>query len=159
MDLSSLNWIKVITDDDKSKWAYTRLRLKEELEHVIDFNDVAIFPLGFKKKYEESCRDIKQGDFIALIQKGKLTHIVEILDKIPYGDNEWLHRLARIHWWKPESEWSSLVPQSELLGFDPCLMNGRPQRIVLLKRYIEFSKNDDSFEDFIQNLSEKLKKT
>ena len=133
MDLTSLCWIKVVTDDDIAEWAYTRERL-EKMKNVIDKNEVTIFPLGFR---DDTAYNPEIKSLIALIQKGKLTHIVEVLDKSPYKTENWFHRIVRVIWWKPDMKWEELPPQSELLGFDPALMDGKPHLLANLKRYGE----------------------
>lgn len=152
MDLSLLQWIKVITDDDSKNWAYTRKRLRE-MERtgnkVIDTENLTIFPLGFR---DDSASLLAEGDYIALIQKGKLSHVVEILDKSPYEGGGWFHRFVKVWWWQPGLEWENLPPQSDMLGFDPYLMDGKPHRIEGLKRYNEKWTNAGGFEAFKEYL-------
>jgi hypothetical protein len=152
VDLSNLCWIKVITDGDRSEWAYTRQHLKD-INNVIDVNGVTVFPLGFR---DASASKPEQKDLIALIQKGKLTHIVEVLDQNPYFEGDWFHRFIKVVWWLPDEDWQNLLPQSEFLGFDPTLMDGKPHLITELRRYRERWKVDGSFEEFLQHLTEKL---
>ena len=152
MKLSSLSWIKVITDEDCNKWAYTRQRLKE-LDNCIDANEFTIFPLGFKD--ETACKPERE-NLIALIQKGKLTHIVEVLDEDPYTTTDWFFRFVRVWWWKPTLEWEYLPSQSDLLGFDPGIRDGKPHLIVNLNRYRERWENDGKFEGFKQYLTKNL---
>ena len=132
LDLSNLKWIKVI--HDPSGWAYTRKRIKEMSEGV-DCNDVTVFPLGFTNNKAST---VAFSDQLALIQRGKLTHVVEVMDRQPYQGGGWYHRMCRILWWKPEiDDWKNLPPQKELLGFDPSLGDGKPHALENLSHFRE----------------------
>ena len=151
LDLSRLSWIKVV--HDPSGWAYTRDRLKE-MPHTIDFNHVTVFPLGFRT---DKAHKLVAADQVALIQHGKLTHIVEILDSEFYEEGDWYHRLCRILWWQPEmADWSQLQAQSELLGFDPALQDGDPHLIETLKRFGERWNDNGKMAGFRSFLAAKV---
>ena len=151
IDLSKLKWVKVI--HDPSGWAYTRDRIKG-MPNAVDFNHVTIFPLGFRT---DKANQIEAADQIALIQNGKLTHIVELLDCEAYEEGGWYHRICRILWWRPELEdWGSLPPQSQLLGFDPMLMDGDPHLIENLKRFGERLSDNGKMAGFRAYLAERL---
>ena len=151
IDLSKLKWVKVI--HDPSGWAYSRDRIKE-MPNAIDFNYVTIFPLGFRT---DKANQIEAADQITLIQNGKLTHIVELLDCEAYEEGGWYHRICRVLWWQPDLEdWSSLHPQSQLLGFDPMLMDGDPHLIENLKRFGERWNNNGNMTGFRGYLAERL---
>jgi hypothetical protein len=92
VDLSNLRWVKVITDGDRSEWAYTRQRLKS-MNNIIDANGVTIFPLGFR---DQSASKPGSKDLMVLIQKGKLTHIVEVLDQNFYPEGDWFYRFVKV---------------------------------------------------------------
>ena len=48
----------------------------------------------------------------------------------------WHHRMCRIVWWKPEvTNWKTLPPQLDLLGFSPSLMDGNPHMISNLTNF------------------------
>ena len=143
LDLSKLKWIKVISD--RSGWAYTRNRI-EKMPQSFDCNGVTVFPLGFRTA---KANQLELGEQIALIQRGKLTHIIEIMDKQPYQEGGWHHRVCRILWWEPENDnWQALRPQKELLGFDPALQDGEIHTIENLKRFDERWKNNKRMEGF-----------
>ncbi|MFQ4136230.1 hypothetical protein PGN35_007900 [Nodosilinea sp. PGN35] len=74
LDFSKLRWVKVV--HDPSGWAYTRDCIKE-IPNAVDFNYVTIFPLSFRT---DKANQIEAADQITLIQNGKLTHLVEVLD-------------------------------------------------------------------------------
>ncbi|MEO1209017.1 MAG: hypothetical protein AAFX78_05675 [Cyanobacteria bacterium J06638_20] len=128
MELSRLNWIKVITppQDWPSYWAYNTNeinQMKEEGQEVINSNGVIIFPLGFK---HEKAADPAEGDLILLTQHSKVTHIVEVLDKYPAQNGEWFGRFVKILWWKPELDWKNLPDRAEILGFNLSIYKGIP---------------------------------
>ena len=151
IDLSKLKWVKVI--HDPSGWAYTRDRIKA-MPNAVDFNHVSIFPLGFRT---DKANQIEAADQIALIQNGKLTHIVELLDCEAYESGGWYHRICRVLWWRPDLEdWGNLRPQSELLGFDPMLMDGDPHLIENLKRFGERWNDNGKMAGFRAYLGERL---
>lgn len=151
INLSKLKWVKVI--HDPNGWAYTRKRLKE-LPNTVDYNGITIFPLGFRT---DKATKLENGDLAALIQNGKLTHIVEILDNTPYQAGDWYNRMCRILWWKPDLEnWSDLESQSHFFGFDPTLMDGAPHLIENLKRFNERWDKNGKMEGFRAYLAEHL---
>ena len=148
---SKLKWIKVISDD--SDWAYTRDRL-QKMPQSFDCNGVTVFPLGFRT---EKAAKIESGDQLALIQRGKLTHIVEVLDDQPYQGGGWYHRVCLILWWNPETDsWKELPPQRELLGFNPTLMDGEIHSIETLKRFGERWNDNGRMEGFRAFLEARL---
>lgn len=150
-DLSNLRWIKVISDD--SGWAYTRDRISK-MEPSFDCNGATIFPLGFRN---ENATKVEFADQIALIQKGKLTHIVEAIDRQPCQDGGWYNRICRIIWWRPEIDnWKKLPPQKELLGFNPTLMDGNPHKIETLSKFGERWNNNGCMEGFRSFLETRL---
>lgn len=151
IDLSRLKWVKVI--HDSSGWAYTRDRIKE-MPNILDFNHVTIFPLGFRT---DKANRLQAADQIALIQNGKLTHLVELLDCEAYEGGGWYHRICRILWWRPDvDDWVNLRPQSQLLGFDPALQDGEPHLIETLKRFGERWNDNGKTAGFRAYLAEQL---
>lgn len=153
MDLSLLKWIKVVTDSDKTKWAYTRQRIRE-MDNVVDENGVTIFPLGFKC---DNADKPEEGSIIALTQRAKLTHIVEVLDQKSYNKDAWCHRFVKVLWWNPELEWDKLPHKSVYFGFDPILMDGAPHLIENLSGYKErWNEEAGGFEAFKQYLLKNL---
>jgi len=151
IDLSTLKWIKVI--HDPSGWAYTRDRIRG-MPHTVDHNYVTVFPLGFRT---DKANQLDPADQLALIQNGRLTHLVEILDCEAYEDGRWYHRLCRVLWWQPEVEdWSRLPPQRELLGFDPALQDGDPHLIETLTRFGQRWNDNGKLAGFRAYLAERL---
>ncbi len=147
LNLSQLKWVKVI--HDPAGWAYTRDRLKE-MPNTVDYNGATVFPLGFRDDKAKLPEALEQ---MALIQNGKLTHIVEIIDETPYEGGGWYHRMCRIVWWQPEIDnWDKLPHQDKLLGFSPSLMNGKPHIIENLKNFRERWNENGQMEGFLSYL-------
>jgi hypothetical protein len=151
LDLSKLKWVKVI--HDPAGWAYTRDRLKA-MPNTVDYNDTTVFPLGF---HDDKAKLPEALDKMALIQNGRLTHIVEIIDEKPYEGGGWYHRMCRIVWWQPKiDDWKKLPEQEELLGFSPYLFDGKPHVIENLKRFGDRWNENGKMEGFLSYLKEKL---
>lgn len=157
LDLSKLKWLKVVSDP--TGWAYDSERIQEmsrsvDYNRVINYNGVTVFPLGFRTNRAEM---IKVADQMGLIQKGKLTHLIEILDCQSYEENGWHHRMCRILWWQPEvSNWQNLRPQRDLLGFNPTLGDGKPHAIENLRRFLERWRDNGGIENFRDHLTSHL---
>jgi hypothetical protein len=70
---------------------------------------------------------------LALVQLSKVTHIVELLDDVVYGnaEQEWgIYRVVRAVWMPPEgSEWCNLPHQREIFGVEHLLQNGLVHKI------------------------------
>ncbi|WOD37222.1 hypothetical protein [Nodosilinea sp. E11] len=109
IDFSKLKGVKVI--HDPSGCAYNRDRSKE-MPNAVDFNHVTIFPLGFRTN---KANQLEAAEQIALIQNGKLTHIVELLDCEAYEDGGWYHRICRVLWWWPNVDMNTLGVESARL--------------------------------------------
>ncbi|MEA5514177.1 hypothetical protein [Nodularia sp. UHCC 0506] len=96
LDLMELKWTKNIKDPDK--WAYKDIPLI--------YPDLKIFTLAwrnFENKDIENAKAPKEGDQIILRQKGKVTHIVQLLNNQLYFDkyatNEFsIYRLVNVVW-------------------------------------------------------------
>lgn len=156
MDLSRLQWIKVVTPPKgwPSYWAYT----PDEIEkmrgaglQVINHGETTIFPLGFKGK--QSAR-LDVGDLIALKQYAKITHIVEVLDEQFFGTDEWSNRYVKIIWWKPDIDWESLPHSREVLGADLNYAGGKPLLFDSFEAFRDTwpgAKGLAEFQEFIAN--------
>jgi hypothetical protein len=150
LNLSKLKWVKVV--HDPAGWAYARDRLKS-MPNTVDYNDATVFPLGF---HDDRAKLPEVLDKMALIQKGSLTHIVEIIDEKPYEDGDWYNRMCRIVWWQPETkDWNELE-QEKFLGFSPSLMDGRPHIIENLSNFGKRWNQNGKMEGFLSHLRENL---
>jgi len=150
MDLSRLQWIKVVTPpaDYHSYWAYTPQEIetmKESGLQVINHGETTIFPLGFKKN-QLACLEV--GDLIALKQHAKITHIVEVLDEQFLGADEWFSRYVKIIWWKPDIDWESLPHSREVLGSDLNYQGGSPLLFDSFESFRNTWKGTDALKEF-----------
>lgn len=157
LNLSNLKWVKVV--HDPTGWAYTRDRLQkmstEMPNKVVDYNGATVFPLGFRD--DKAKKQPEALEKMALIQNGRLTHIVEIIDEKVYKDGDWYHRMCRIVWWQPELDnWDKLPHQKELLGFSPSLLDGKPHMLEKLKNFGDRWNENGKMEGFLSYLREKL---
>ncbi|MDJ0843744.1 hypothetical protein [Crocosphaera sp.] len=122
---------------------------------VIDYNKVTIFPLGFRG---ENANLLHERDALILVQKGKVTHLVEVLDKSSYQEWGWYHRLVKVLCWKPHEDWWSLPSAEELLGFEYKIYSGRPYPLENLQAtYGEKWESNGGLQAFKTHLSEKLR--
>jgi transcriptional regulator with XRE-family HTH domain len=160
MDLSRLQWIKVVTPptDYKSHWAYTHQEIegmKKSDFQVISHDSTTIFPLGFRGK-QSAHLDV--GDLIVLKQHAKITHIVEVLDEQFFGTDEWSHRYVKIIWWKPDIDWDSLPHSKEVLGVDLTPMKGTPYLFDSFESFRNTWQGTDSLKEFQAFVLDKLAK-
>ncbi|PHV63583.1 hypothetical protein [Cyanobacterium aponinum] len=160
MNLSRLNWVKVVTPEShwRSKWAYTAKELeskKNDKENVINDNGVVIFPLEFKNL---KANDPKSGDLILLTQRAKVTHIVEVLDHQSFQSGEFFNRYVRVIWWKSDSDNLENLPhQDQVLGFHLNIQQSMPYKWESLKDFQEKWKGEkDKFQIHLAMQIEKL---
>lgn len=158
MDLSRLQWIKVVTPPEgyRSYWAYTPKeieRMKSDGLQVIDHGTTTIFPLGFKGK-QSAHLDV--GDLIALKQYAKITHVVEVLDEQFFGTDEWFNRYVKIIWWKPGIDWASLPHAKEVFGVDLNYQGGKPLLFDSFESFRNTWKGTDSLKEFQASVLDKL---
>lgn len=116
MDISNLKWTKSITRDD-GRWAYSY----DELN-----TDSNFFGLHWKSDSIDNARRPQEKDLIILRQKGKVTHLVELVNNSIYDDehNEgWIYRLVRIIWMA--DVWSNPPHQKDIFDCEICLMGGK----------------------------------
>lgn len=155
MDLSRLNWIKVVTPakDWPHHWALSPAEIAESKEPTIQQNGLTIIPLGFK---QEGAEKLQSGDLVVLTQHAKVTHVVEVMDDQPYQKGEWFHRYIKIVWWNPEMDWNELPHREDVLGFDPKPQGGNPLRLDAFKAFHERWDNQGGLDAFRQYLARQL---
>ena len=157
MDLTRLQWIKVVTpaDDWKYRWALSPDAIKDQkqTDQVIDHNGLTIVPLGFKS---EGSKSLAAGDLMALTQRAKLTHIVEVLDNRPYEKGGWFHRYVKLTWWKPKMNWDDLPHRKEVLGFDPQIHKGVPYEFTAFQAFQDVWDKQGGIEAFRTHLAKRL---
>ena len=132
MDLSKLNWLKNVKPD--RGWAY------EKSDMAI--SEAKIFRLHWRNNKDDAQRPL-EGDLIALVQHAKVTHIVELLDDMVYGDpsKDWnIFRVVKAVWMPPETiNWENLPHSKEIFGVERLPPNGRAYdlRLHQIERYWE----------------------
>jgi hypothetical protein len=156
MDLSKLNWVKVVTPphDWRSRWAYTAEELKL-MKNVINDNGVVIFPLGFR---DSKANDPALGDLILLTQHAKVSHIVEVLDEQAAAqDNDWFIRYVKVVWWKAdELSLESLPKRDQILGFDLNIRGSIPYKWESFETFCE--RWDEKRDEFLSHIVAELKR-
>ena len=129
MDLSNLKWIKNVRDQNsETTWAYFKI-------DKMSIPEAKIFRLHWHKKADRDNAQLPQkGEQIALIQKAKVTHIVELLDSEVYESeqNDWsIYRVVKAIWMPPkELEWEKLPHQSEVFGLNYLTGNGQVHNLA-----------------------------
>ncbi|MBD2007021.1 MULTISPECIES: hypothetical protein [Cyanophyceae] len=108
MNLDNLKWIKYVNDQGGKDWAY-----EEEKLHNI-------FPLNWKADQIENAAKVQCGDLILLLQKGLVTHLVEVSDDKPCkgDDSEWgVVRQVKVMWIANLKDENCIPRQRDLFGY------------------------------------------
>ena len=158
VDLARLKWIKVVTppDDWKYRWALSpeAINDQKQTEQVINHNGLTIVPLGFKQK--KGAEKLATGDLMALTQRAKLTHIVEIMDERPYEKGGWFHRYVKLSWWKPEINWDNLPPREKVLDCNLQIFQGIPYEFTAFQAFQDVWGRQGGMEAFQSHLADHL---
>lgn len=156
MDLSRLNWIKVVTpsNDWPHHWALSPGEISESKEPTIQNNGLTIVPLGFKAGKADV---LKSGDLMLLTQHAKITHVVEVLDEQPYEKGGWSHRYVKINWWQPDlADWYKLPHREDVLGFDISIYKGIPYKFTSFETFRERWDSQGGLDGFREYLAKQL---
>lgn len=156
MNLSRLNWIKVVTPDKDwpYRWALSPDEINASEEQIIQKNGLTILPLGFKSGGADV---LEAGDLMLLTQHSRITHVVEILDDQPYEKGGWLHRYVKIIWWQPNLvDWDELPRREDVLGFNVSIRKGIPYKFRSLDTFRERWDNQGGIDAFREYLAEQL---
>jgi hypothetical protein len=142
MDLSQLKWIKNVKHQEKDKnWAYDRA-------YEMPIPEAKIFRLHWRS-YEDKANAQKpcKGNLMLLIQKAKVTHIVEFLDNKVYVNhqNEWdIYRIVQAVRMPPEGiDWEKLPHQSHVFGFDYLVGDGKAHSLASANKMHQFHQHWD----------------
>ncbi|MEH2136557.1 hypothetical protein [Nostoc sp.] len=128
MDLSKLSWIKNVKHKDSDKpWAYER--------SVMQIPEARIFCLNWRDpKDKTNAEKPLKDDLMLLLQKAKVTHLVEFVDNKVYGNNssEWgIYRVVKALWMPPENvDWEKLPHQKDFFGFDYVVGDGAAHNLA-----------------------------
>ncbi|WP_169617704.1 helix-turn-helix transcriptional regulator [Nodosilinea sp. P-1105] len=156
MDLSRLNWIKVVTPgkDWPHYWALSPKEISESNEPIIQSNGLTILPLGFKSGGADV---LKSGDLMLLTQHARITHVVEVLDEQPYEKGGWSHRYVKINWWQPNlADWHELPRREDVLGFDISIQKGIPYEFRSFETFRKRWDSQGGLDGFREHLTKQL---
>ena len=153
MDFSKVKWLKNVKDD--GGWAY-------QSENDIQMMESRIFQLHWKSKSDSNLSDPQKGDWMILVQKARVTHIVEILDNHVYGnDDEWAaYRVVQAIWMPLISfDWYTLSHQRDIFGIENLPQDGSAHSLAQPDKMYQFNqywKEKGGLEGFQQHLAKVL---
>ena len=164
MDLSKLKWIKNVKHkgDDKF-WAYDKAE-------KMPIPEAKIFRLNWRDySTVGNAKKPKKSDLMLLLQKAKVTHLVEFLDDELYGQgsSEWdIHRVVKALWMPPEDlNWDQLRHQRDFFGFDYVVGDGAAHDLSAEHQMQQFHQHWDSkgglavFQNHVGNLISEVPST
>lgn len=147
LEEGKLKWTKNINRED-GEWAYSHEEINSK-----------IFNLHWKLESYNNAEKPPEKDLIILRQKGKVTHIVELLDNHAknndYHQEKWVYRLVKAVWMA--EPWSEPPHQDDVFG---CQINLQGGNIMELKNIEAFKKRwnpDEGMGDFHNHITEILK--
>lgn len=113
MDLIQLKWIKNVKHQvSDKKWAYKYHNNNENKPILKDEN----FELNWRSSRDKNnAQKPNKGDLMLLLQRAKVTHVVEFLDDkvYEYDRNEWsIHRKVKVIWISPKKFLSNSLGRS-----------------------------------------------
>lgn len=158
MNLDNLKWVKNVKHKNTDRhWAYADLN-----EMVIP--EAQIFRLHWSSNREDNnAQKPQKNDLALLLQRAKVTHIVEFLDNEVYGNtqNRWgIYRIVKSVWMPLEkSAWENLPHQREIFGFDYVVGDGNIHNLVASNRMPQFHRYWDErggLEAFYNRLNSQL---
>jgi len=120
MNLTKLKWTKNINHQGDKDWAY------QDIEP-----NLKIFLLHWKNDQKENARKPKEGEFILLRQRTKVTHIVKILNNTLYnncfGNDFNICRLVQAVWMV--DYWNVPPEQNIVFDYDVHLQGGEVMQL------------------------------
>jgi hypothetical protein len=162
MDLTRLMWIKNVNHQDKDKfWAYNdpdAMEIREDKSFKLHW-------LNSKGNAKGPCK----GDLMVLIQRTKISHIVEFLDNPDNSDNsdyenqpdKW-YRIVKVVWMPPKGfDWNKLCDQEKIFGFKHIVCDGAAHSLAAKDKMPQFQKHWEplgSLPAFQKHLSDELAK-
>lgn len=120
MDLSQLKWLKNVRD--KGCWAYSK-------PDDMAIPGTKIFCLHWRDPRDKpNAEDPLKGQLMLLIQRAKVTHIVELLDDEVYDNKEaeWnIYRIVKAIWMPNNNfDWEKLPGYKEVFGYEDIVFDG-----------------------------------
>ena len=110
MNLDNLKWIKYINPQGDEVRAYEEWKLD------------SVFSLHWKADQINNAKQVQRSDLILLLQKGYVTHLVEVTDDSPrkVDDSEWgVVRDIRVLWVADFKHENHIPRQRDLFGYAP----------------------------------------
>ncbi len=153
MNLSQLKWLKNVRPDQG--WTYEKIS-------EMPIPEARIFRLHWRSQDDKAnAQQPPEGDLMAPVQSARVTHIVELLDDVVYGntEKEWsIYRIVRAVWMpRKEFDWWNLPRQEEIFGVEHLPQNGLVHRVPtdgMLQS--QFWKDLEGLPGFQQHLSNLL---
>ena len=124
MDLDHLKWIKYVNDQGNQPWAYENWKRGD------------VFPLNWKANQIDNAAKVQCGDLMLLLQKGLVTHLVEVTDDKPRKtDDEWgVVRQVKVLWVVADFKHKNDIPrQRDLFGYSPSYAGGTVKKVENLE--------------------------
>ena len=158
MNLDKLKWIKNVRHKNNDKfWAYADL-------DEMPIPEARIFRLHWSSNGESNnAQKPQKNDLVLLLQRAKVTHIVEFLDDDVYGNtqNPWgIYRIVKSVWMPfKQPAWENLPHQREIFGFDYVVGDGNLHSLVASNRMPQFHQYWDEkggLKAFCNHLNTKL---
>ncbi|MBD0303758.1 MAG: hypothetical protein ICV85_16800 [Tolypothrix sp. T3-bin4] len=149
MDLTELKWTKNVNHlgDDKY-WAYQNID-----------PDLNIFRLNWKTEQAENALKPEESELILLRQRGKVTHIVKLLNKTLYedpADGEFgIYRLVQLVW--IADYWSVPPEQDMVFGYHVHLEGGKVMKLETLPTFNQHWGSRGGLVEFQKHVLKALK--
>lgn len=150
MNLENLKWLKYVNPQGDEPWAYAHWQ----------FNLTELHHLHWKIEQESNAKKVNFGDLVLLLQKGHVTHLVEIMDDAPRreGEGEWsVVRNVKVLWIADFKHENYIPRQCDLFGYSH---NGYAGGTVKnLKNLKDISTNWHSLDIFRRHVAGLLRLT
>ena len=160
MNISKLKWIKNVKHQDNHQyWAY----LPETMQIV----EAKIFCLNWRDiKQKSNAQKPSKGDLMILLQRAKVTHIVEFLDDEVYDNSldEWsIYRVVKAVWMPSKGiMWDDdRLHQKEFFGLDYIVGDGHAHSLAdnnKMPQFHEYWNQYGGLSGFKNHVLEKITK-
>lgn len=145
MNLDHLKSIKYVNDQGNQPWAYENWKRGD------------VFPLNWKANQIDNAAKVQCGDLMLLLQKGLVTHLVEVTDDKPRKtDDEWgVVRQVKVLWVVADFKHKNDIPrQRDLFGYSPQGYAGG--RVKSLENFKDILPRWHSLDAFRRHVAELL---
>ena len=153
MDLSQLKWLKNVTHPTKGCWAY---KIND-----MQIPEARIFRLDWISQDDKAnAQKPHKGELIALVQRAKVTHIVEVLDDVVYENKQdiWnIYRVVKVVWMPTANwDWNNLKKNEEIFGTKHLPPSGSVYELENMSWFRTNWENLGGLQGFQQHLSKSL---